>query len=52
MYNETFLNKILSQSRCKINHIAPSKLDAIFAVCFVMTMTAIMTGVAINLLSY
>ena len=49
MYNETFLNKILSQSRYKINHIAPSKLDILFKICFVTTMAAIVTGIAVDL---
>lgn len=49
MYNETFLNKIVSQSSYKINHIALSKLDVIFVICLVTTTAAIITGIAINI---
>ena len=49
MYYETFLTKILAQFSCKINQIAISRLDAIFAICFVMAVTTIVTGIAINL---
>jgi len=49
MYNQTFLDKIVSQSRLKINQIAFSNLDILFAICFVTAVATIVTGITVNL---
>lgn len=50
MYNENFLDSIISKIDVKINRAVNEDSEtALFTVCFFAAMTAIITGVAVDL---